>query len=278
MAAANKSGVKPDIATILGGALALGGITGGLLLEGGNLGQILRPTAAMVVLGGTFGAVLVSMPLATVLAALKQLKSVLLEKSQSPNVLVDEIIEYATKARKNGLVSLEQDAESIGDPFLKKAIILAVDGTDIQEIRKMLELEIGLKEHDAESQAKVFEGAGGYAPTIGIIGAVLGLIQVMQHLGDIEEVGRGIATAFVATVYGVGLANIFMLPAANKIRCRAQHDVQMKELILEGVLGIVEGLNPKIIRSKLEAYVHNSASAKAVKAGAKRAAAAPVEA
>ena len=278
MAGAKQSSSKPDLATIGGAALALGGIIGGLILEGGSIKQIAQPTAAMIVLGGTFGAVLVSMPLGTVIGALKRIQTVLFEKSQAPGVLIEEIIDYATKARKNGLVSLEQEAEQIADPFLRKAITLAVDGTDIQEIRKMLELEIGLEEHHAENEAKVFEGAGGYAPTIGIIGAVLGLIQVMKNLANIEEVGRGIATAFVATVYGVGIANIFLLPAGNKIKCRAQHEVQMKELILEGVVGIVEGLNPKIIRSKLEAYVHGSASPKGAKGAAKGAAAAPAQA
>ena len=184
----------------------------------------------------------------------KRLKQVLFEQPVSPGVLIEEIIEYATKARKNGLVSLEEDAARIADPFLQKALTLAVDGTDLQEIRKMLELEIGLDEHHAEAEAKVFEAAGGYAPTIGIIGAVLGLIQVMKNLSNIDEVGRGIGVAFVATVYGVGIANVFLLPAANKIKSRAQAELQMKELIVEGVAGIIEGLNPKLIRSKLEAY------------------------
>jgi chemotaxis protein MotA len=280
-AKSKKAGSKPDIATIGGLVLAVGGIVGGLVLEKGNIGDIIQGTAALIVLGGTFGAVLVSMPLPTVIGALKRLKVVLFEKSQSPDTLVDEIIEYATKARKNGLVSLEQECEHIADPFLSKALTLAVDGTDIQEIRKMLELEIGLREHYAESEAKVFESAGGYAPTIGIIGAVLGLIQVMKSLSNIDEVGRGIAVAFVATVYGVSLANLFLLPAANKIKCRAHHEVQMKELILEGVLGIVEGLNPKIIRSKLDAYIDDTGPRKVpkpAKAGAPKTAAKPAEA
>ena len=168
--------------------------------------------------------------------------------------LIDEIITYATKARKNGLVSLESEADSVQDPFLRKALNLAVDGADLQELRKMMELQIGVEEHHALAEAKVFESAGGYSPTIGIIGAVLGLIQVMKNLANIEEVGRGIAVAFVATVYGVALANIFLLPVANKIKARVQQESQRKELMLEGVAGIVEGLNPKLIRSKLEAY------------------------
>jgi chemotaxis protein MotA len=258
--------VKPDIATIVGVLLAVGGIVGGLILEKGKISDITQPTAAIIVLGGTFGAVMVSTPLGTLIGALKRLKVVLLEHSQPASGMIEEIIDYATKARKNGLVSLEQEADSIADPFLRKALTLAVDGTDLQEIRKMLELEIGIREHHAEAEAKVFESAGGYAPTIGIIGAVLGLIQVMQHLEVIEEVGHGIAVAFVATIYGVALANIFLLPAASKIKSRAQHEVQMKELIVEGVAGIVEGLNPKMIRGKLEAYAVADSGRKGAKA------------
>ncbi len=201
---------------------------------------------------------MVTTPLPVRRSAARQLKLVFFERSQPPGAVIDEIITYATKARKNGIVSLEQDAEAISDKFLRKALNLAVDGTDLQVLRKMMELEISLEEHQGEADAKVFESAGGYAPTIGIIGAVLGLIQVMKHLEDIKEVGRGIAVAFVATVYGVGSANLFFLPAANKIRARLQRSLQMKELMLEGVIGIVEGLNPKLIRSKLDAYVREA--------------------
>ena len=247
-------GAKPDFATIAGIALAVGGILGGLLLEGGELKQVSQYTAALIVLGGTFGATLVSTPLATFVGAFARLKSVLFVPADDAPAQIEEIIGYATKARKSGLVSLEADVDQIADRFVRKALTLAVDGTDLQELRKMLELEISLDEHHAEAESKVFEAAGGYAPTVGIIGAVLGLIQVMKHIANTDEVGKGIAVAFVATVYGVGVANILLLPAAAKIKSRAQHEVQMKELVLEGVLGIVEGLNPKLIRTKLEAF------------------------
>ena len=146
---------------------------------------------------------------------------------------------------------------AIADPFLKKALSLAVDGTDLQDLRRIMELEIQMAEQHGEAEAKVFEAAGGYAPTIGIIGAVLGLIQVMKHLEDIEAVGHGIAVAFVATVYGVAVANIILLPAATKLKLRLQHALQIKELMLEGVVSIAEGLNPKLVRSKLEAYLRD---------------------
>jgi chemotaxis protein MotA len=199
---------------------------------------------------------MVSTPLPTLIGGLKRLKGVFLNAEVEIDGMIEEVIGFATKARKNGLVSLEQEAFAIEDPFLKKALTLAVDGTDLQEIRKMLELEIGLEEHHAEAEAKVFECAGGYAPTVGIIGAVMGLIQVMKNLANIDEVGHGIAVAFVATVYGVGSANLFFLPAASKIKARIHAEIQRKELILDGVAGIVEGLNPKLIRSKLESYSH----------------------
>ncbi len=279
--AKKKTGSKPDFATIGGLILAFGGILGGLKLEKGDISDILQFTAALIVLGGTTGAVMVSTPLPVMIRAIKRLSIVLFEQSIPADALVEEIIAYATKARKNGLVSLEKDAEQIADPFLRKALTLAIDGTDIQEIRKMLELEIELQEHHAEAEAKVFETAGGYSPTVGIIGAVLGLIQVMKKIANVDEVGHGIAVAFVATVYGVGVANLILLPAANKIKARVQHEIQMKELIVEGVVGIVEGLNPKMIRSKLEAYAHAAPSGKSSKsANAKggRASAEPVEA
>jgi chemotaxis protein MotA len=245
---------KPDLATLAGLVVAFAGILGGLLIEGGKLRDVAQFTAALIVIGGTAGAVMVSTPMRVLQGAVRRLVGVFFDAAQPLNGLMDEMIEYATKARKHGLVSLEQKALAITDPFLKKAMNLAVDGTDIQEIRKMLELEIELDQHHVEAEAKVFEHAGGYAPTVGIIGAVLGLIQVMKNLANIDEVGHGIAVSFVATVYGVGSANLFLLPMATKIKSRARAETHRKELILEGVCAIVEGLNPKLIRSKLEAY------------------------
>jgi chemotaxis protein MotA len=245
---------KLDLATVAGLAVGLGGIIGGLILEGGSVREIAAPTALMIVLGGTAGAVMVSTPYDLLRGALQSLAGVFFEKVQSPEIMIDKIVDYSTKARKNGIVALEQVADEAPDPFLRKALNLAVDGTDLQELRRMMELEIAIDEHHAEAEARIFEGAGGYSPTIGIIGAVLGLIQVMKDLADIEKVGHGIATAFVATIYGVAFANLFFLPAAGKIKARAQQKAQIRELILEGVVGIVEGSNPKLIRSKLEAY------------------------
>jgi chemotaxis protein MotA len=277
--AGKSKGGKPDIASFLGIVVALGGIVGGLLLEGGKLSDIKQFTAAIIVLGGTLGAVMLTTPLSVLIGGVKQLGAVFLEKSHNPSDIIEEIIGYATRARKNGIVSLESELEKIHDPFLKKALSLAVDGTDLQELRKIMELEIIAEEERNEAEAKIYEVAGGYAPTVGIIGAVLGLIQVMKDLADIEKVGHGIATAFVATVYGVALSNLFCLPAASKLKSRAHHAMKSKELMLEGIVSIVEGMNPKLIRMKLAAYEEQGAGKKVKKqAGAAAPAAKPASA
>jgi chemotaxis protein MotA len=252
--AARASSRRPDFATIGGLILAAGGIIGGLIMEGGKLRDISQLTAAIIVLGGTCGAVMVSTPMSVLLGAAQRLVHVMVDKTDDPRLVIDELIGFAAAARRNGLVKLEDDAMQVRDPFLRKALNLAVDGTDLQEIRGMMELEIELSENRAFAEARVFESGGGYSPTIGIIGAVLGLIQVMKNLANIEEVGHGIAVAFVATVYGVGLANIVLLPAATKMKARIEDESALKQLKLEGVIAIVEGMNPKLIRDKLEAY------------------------
>lgn len=251
-----------DLATIAGIVLALGAILGGLVLEGGQISDVAQVTAAMIVLGGTFGAVMVSTPQRTLLGATKRLAGVFKDPVPPIEDLLEEIIQYATQARRMGLVSLEDVASDISDPFLKKGLMLAVDGGDLQDIRNTLELEAEIEEERAEAEAKVFESAGGYAPTIGIIGAVLGLIQVMKNLANIDEVGHGIAVAFVATVYGVGVSNLLFLPAAQKIKARAHAETKRRILIVEGIASIVEGMNPKLVRSKLEAFTYGAAPSK----------------
>jgi len=234
--------------------LAVGGILAGLIMEGGNVKDVAQVTAAMMVLGGTIGAVMLTTPMNVLLGAVKKLPLVFFNRDDDPAAIIEEIIQYASKARREGIVSLETEANQVHDPFLHKALNLAVDGTDLQQLRNIMELEILMLDQRGEAESKVFEAAGGYAPTVGIIGAVLGLIQVMKNLANIDEVGRGIAVAFVATVYGVGTANLFFLPAAAKIKSRVHAMVQNRELMLDGVISIVEGLNPKLIRTKLEAY------------------------
>ena len=267
-----KGGV--DFLSILGLVVALVGILGGLILEGGKLGDVAQLTAAIIVLGGTAGAVMVSTPGSILKGAIMRLLGVFRDPLPPINAVLEELVGYAAKARKSGLVALDDEANHAADPFLRKTLMLAVDGTDIQELRIMMELDMSISEHHAEAEAKVLESAGGYAPTIGIIGAVLGLIQVMKNLSNIDEVGHGIAVAFVATVYGVALSNLFFLPAASKMKARAHAETERRELILEGVAGIIEGMNPKLIRAKLEAYTHGSSKKTATGADARR----PVEA
>ena len=261
-----KGGTKIDFATVGGVVVALGAIVGGLILEGGKISDISQLTAAMIVLGGTLGAVMINTPMGVLIGGLKKLPEVFLEHAHNPAETIETIVTLSGNARKSGIVSLESDVDQLQDPFLKKALSLAVDGTDLLEIRKMMEFEIVAEEEQAEAEAKVYESAGGYAPTIGIIGAVMGLIQVMKHLENIEEVGHGIAVAFVATVYGVAASNIFFLPAANKLKARAHHSVRLKEMALEGVCSLAEGMNPKLIRMKLEGII-KEAPAKAAKKG-----------
>jgi chemotaxis protein MotA len=251
-----------DKASWGGVALGVGGIVGGLLLEGGNLSQVLQPTAGMIVFGGTAGAVLLQFPLPVVVKAVRRLAQVFLQPKRNPDEMVRELVKYANRARREGIVSLDAELESITEPFLKKSLMLAVDGTEPQELRSMMELELQNHADHEDKIPQVFESAGGFSPTIGIIGAVLGLIQVMQHLDKIDEVGRGIAVAFVATIYGVGAANLFLLPAAGKLRIRIREEQLLREMTLEGVVSILEGMNPRTLESRLRGFLAESRTEK----------------
>lgn len=244
-----------DKGSVIGVIVALGGILLGLVIEGGQLGQILQPTAALIVFGGTLGAILLQFPLTVVLAAFASLAQVFLHKQKDSLAVVQEMVEYAQKARKEGIVSLDSELGKIDEPFLKKSLMLAVDGTEPAELRTIMELELDNRIDHEENIPKVFESAGGFSPTIGIIGAVLGLIQVMQHLDNISEVGRGIAVAFVATIYGVGSANLFFLPVAGKLKIRQRDEQVRHEIMLEGVISILEGMNPRMLETKLLSFI-----------------------
>jgi chemotaxis protein MotA len=198
-------------------------------------------------------------PLPTVLAAFRSLARVFFERRRDGQAIIREIVHYAQKARKEGIVSLDRDLEKIHDPFLKKSLMLAIDGTEPQELRKMMELELQNRVEQEEKIPMVFEAAGGFSPTIGILGAVLGLIQVMQHLDKMDEVGRGIAVAFVATIYGVGAANIFFLPVGGKLKLRVREEQMAREMMLEGVVSILEGLNPRMVETKLRGFLAEAA-------------------
>ncbi len=243
-----------DKASIGGVILAIVGIVAGLLMEGGNLGQILQPTAALIVFGGTMGAVLLQFPLTTVVSAFRGMAHIFAAPQKHDHHLIGQLVGFANKARRNGVVSLDADLKTIEDPFLRQTLMLAVDGTEPAELRKMMHVSLDSLLEREEQLPAVFESAGGFSPTIGILGAVLGLIQVMQHLDNIQEVGRGIAVAFVATIYGVGIANLFFLPFAGKMRIRIRDGQRRREMMLEGVIGILEGMNPRMLELKLAGF------------------------
>lgn len=251
-----------DKGSIGGVIVALAGIIAGLLIEGGNLGQILQPTAALIVFGGTMGAVLLQFPLKTVIAAFGGLGHIFAAPRKHDTQLINLLVSFANKARRNGVVSLDSDLKTIQDPFLKQSLMLAVDGTEPVELRKIMRVSLDSQLESEERMPAVFESAGGFSPTVGILGAVLGLIQVMQHLDNITEVGRGIAVAFVATIYGVGIANLFFLPFAGKMRIRIHDMHRRREMMLEGVVSILEGINPRMLEVKLGGFFNETGKKK----------------
>ena len=240
-----------DVAILAGAAIGIGLVLGGHGLEGGRMQSLLQGAAAVIVFGGTLGAVMVSFPLRDLRAAMKSLRYLVVDDAPPPDGVVAMIGRFAVRARKEGLLSLEDDADRMSDPFMKRALALAIDGTNSTTLRAMLEDEIATREEAEEVPARVFEAAGGYAPTVGILGAVLGLINVMENLADPANLGSGIAVAFVATVYGVGSANLIFLPIGSRFRARAQRNARAREATLEGVMAIQEGLNPRLIDQKL---------------------------
>src|SRR5581483_11439312 len=247
-----------DKASVSGVLLGLAGIVGGLLLEGGTVSQVVQPTAAMIVFGGTAGAVLVQFPLPVVFGALGRLAGIFSESRTGMEAVIDRLVTYANIVCRRGIVVLDEELPKVQDPFMRRVSTLAVDGTESQELRKIAELELDNQLEHEERYPLVFESAGGFSPTVGIIGAVLGLIQVMQHLDKIDEVGRGIAVAFVATIYGVGAANLLFIPAAGKLRIRLREELAQREMVLEGVISILGGMNPRMLRNSLHNFLKTS--------------------
>ncbi len=245
-----------DLGTVIGLVLAIGAVLGGQAMEGGSIGSILQPTAAIIVFGGTFGACLVSFPLKIAIASMKAVMKVFLESKLDNRAVISEIVRYANKARKEGIISQEAEIQNSSDPFLRKALTMAVDGVEPKILRETMEMEIGNLEEEGEHPIKFWEAAGGYSPTIGILGAVLGLIHVMENLTDPSKLGGGIAVAFVATVYGVGVANLVYLPFSGKLKLKLKAEMLVKEIIFIGVISILEGENPRLIEDKLKSFLH----------------------
>ena len=252
-----------DKSTVGGILVVVVGVVTGLLLDGGGLRQIVQPTAAFIVFGGTLGAVMIQFPLQTLGQCWVGLRQVFLEPRRPTPASIEVLLGYAQKARRRGLVALDADLKSIEDVFLRKCLTCAVDGMQRDPLRELMEIELANEEEKDDDAACVLESAGGFAPTIGILGAVLGLIQVMQRLDDIGAVGRGIAVAFVATIYGVGSANLLFLPLAGKMRIRAREAHLAREMMLEAALSIADGSSPRALREKLVARLDEHPKAKA---------------
>ncbi|MDT8387924.1 MAG: flagellar motor protein [Thiogranum sp.] len=243
-----------DVLTMLGILLAMLAIVGGNILEGGHSSSLVQLTAFVIVAGGTLGAVMVQTPIDTFVRAMKIARWVLVPIKLKPEEAADKIVNWSNIARREGLLGLEAIAEEEPDQFARKGLQLLVDGSEPEVIRSTLEVEIETREHRDIQAAKVFDGMGGYSPTIGIIGAVMGLIHVMNNLADPSKLGSGIATAFVATIYGVGFANLLFLPMANKLKSQVHAQTLFREMIVEGVISIAEGENPRNIETKLQGY------------------------
>uniref|UniRef100_A0A7C5EMX7 Flagellar motor protein n=1 Tax=Desulfobacca acetoxidans TaxID=60893 RepID=A0A7C5EMX7_9BACT len=239
---------RTTLAGLLLGALAL---FGGHYLEGGSPAMILQATAGVIVLGGTLGAVCLSFSGEELRQSLKELPNVWRHPRDDTPQMVSRLVQLAYRARREGLLALEGEVAQLKDPFLRRSLELVIDGYPAPQVREIMEMELTRLEEVGQIPAKVFEAAGGYAPTIGILGAVLGLIQVMQHLTDPARLGTGVAVAFVATIYGVASANLLFLPIAHKLRLRQQQRLFRHELLLEGVLSLAQGEPPRSIAEKL---------------------------
>lgn len=243
-----------DLNSVIGILLAFVAIIGGQILEGGHAGSLIQAAAFLIVMGGTTGAVLLQSPVKVFLNGIKMSTWVFFPPVNSPQALIKQIINWSHIARKDGLLALESHVPVVKDPLAKKGLQLLADGSTAERLREVLEIDILALETYQRQSARIWEAAGGYAPTIGILGAVLGLIHVMENLTDPDLLGSGIAVAFVATIYGVGLANLVCLPIANKLKSIISEQVVMQEILVDGFVAIANGENPRFIENRLEGY------------------------
>lgn len=245
-----------DFTSLLGLALGFGAIIGGNFIEGGHIASLAQFAALFIVLGGTMGAIILQTPWEVLKRSINTLPLVFVRPQYNTEALVKLLVNWSTLARQDGYLSLEKRAASdTKEPFLQKGIGLLVDGFDAKEIKSILEAEAHIDEERDLAAAKVFEAMGGYSPTIGIIGAVLGLIHVMGSLTDPESLGNGIAVAFVATIYGVGFANLFFFPVANKLKGIAISKVHYRYISVDGLCAIADGKHPTYIERILEGHL-----------------------
>jgi chemotaxis protein MotA len=244
-----------DRTSVLGLLIGLSAIVGGQLLEGGHVSSLFQPTALLIVVGGTLGAVLLQSPKPAVMRGMRMFKWVWFPPYINQLQYITLMSNWGQIARREGLLALEAQIATQKDPFVKKGLQLLVDGAEPDRLREVLEVDIVTFEDSQRQAARIWESAGGYSPTIGILGAVMGLIHVMENLTDPSKLGAGIAVAFVATIYGVGLANLFLIPVGTRLKSIIGRQVKLKEMILDGLIGIANGDNPRIIESRLRGYV-----------------------
>ncbi len=247
-----------DILSIAGILISIVAIVGGQHLEGGHFSSIVQGTAFLIVFGGTLGAVMLQFPLSIFMKSLGAARMVFGNVSVDMKGVIAQVVELSNVSRKQGLLALEGQMKNIADPFMAKGVQLVVDGTEPPKIREILEVEVSVLEDEYTSYAKVYEAFGGYAPCVGIIGAVLGLIHVMENLADPSALGGGIAVAFVATVYGVGMANLLFLPMGSKIKIKAKDLIAGKLMVVEGLMCVAQGENPRMIEEKLSGFLPSS--------------------
>lgn len=244
-----------DSISLVGITLGLAAILVGQVLEGGHISSLLQPTAFLIVVGGTAGAVMLQSPLRVFVDGLRMAKWVFVPPLVSHRVIIEQVAGWSSVARKEGLLILEAQIDGLPDPFMRRGLQMLVDGVEPGRLREVLEVEIDTWEGQLKQSARIWDGAGGYAPTIGILGAVMGLIHVMENLSDPSKLGAGIAVAFVATIYGVGLANLVFLPIGKKLHAHIGTLVAQREMFVDGLVGIASGDNPRIIESRMQGYV-----------------------
>lgn len=244
-----------DILSLIGLLLGISAVVGGQVLEGGHLGSLLQVTAFIIVIGGTLGATMLQHSPKIFLQGVKMLLWIFLPPSLSQQHIIEQVLTWSQTARKGGLLALEPLIEQLDDPFMQKGLQMLVDGAEPEYLRNALEMELTAFEEHSLKCSQVWMAAGGYAPTIGIIGAVMGLIHVMENLSEPSKLGSGIAVAFVATIYGVGSANLILIPASNKLKSIVQHQVANRQMFIEGLVSIANGENPRMIESKLQGFV-----------------------
>jgi chemotaxis protein MotA len=246
---------RTDVIFVLGLVVALGAIVSGIAAAGISITYFFQPAGALIVIGGTLGVMLVTTPRDSLVHSFRHVLDLISSDEVKREALIEEIILYARVARRGSLLALEPLVPQAAHPFLGQALQLALDVSNRAELQTVLETELRMRERQGETDAKTLEVAGGFAPTIGIIGTVVGLIEVLRHFANLQSVGFGIGTAFVSTIYGLAMANLLLLPAAHRIRARVAENFEIQEMIIEGVLSLTDNVHPALIRLRLSAYM-----------------------